>query len=120
MDVFEAIQESAHLFLNPNDSLGYGIPNFYQAYQNYLNLSTNALNLSIYPNPFQETFSIYNSHSVEYVFDIFNIFGVSIFSKRTHEANLIINALSNSPTGIYFLKIRGSSYAHPILKLNEQ
>jgi hypothetical protein len=33
MEIFRAIEQSAHLFSNPNDSLGYGIPNFYLAYQ---------------------------------------------------------------------------------------
>ena len=34
MEIFDLIQESAHIFNIPNDSLGYGIPNFYQAYLN--------------------------------------------------------------------------------------
>jgi serine protease AprX len=33
MEIFRAIEQSAHLYQTPNDSLGYGIPNFYLAYQ---------------------------------------------------------------------------------------
>lgn len=31
MQVFRAIEQSAHLYTNPNDSLGYGLPNFFLA-----------------------------------------------------------------------------------------
>lgn len=33
MDIIDAVQRSAHLYLTPNDSMGYGIPNFGMAYE---------------------------------------------------------------------------------------
>jgi len=33
MEIIDAVQRSAHLYLTPNDSMGYGIPNFGLAYE---------------------------------------------------------------------------------------
>lgn len=56
-EVFEAIERSASLYQNPNDSLGYGIPDFQIALSMLENL-TNTRNLAVagdelktYPNP---------------------------------------------------------------------
>ena len=119
MDIIEMIQMSAHLFQNPNDSLGYGIPDFYQAYQNAI-LFDNDLSLfdiKLYPNPFKDQFSIQNANSVEFTFDIFNIFGILVYSQTTNETYVTIHSLSNHSPGMYFLKIRETSDIHPILKI---
>ena len=53
MDIINLIQESSSLFSNPNDSLGYGIPNFYLSYLNSSIDSSNYDNqINIFPNPF--------------------------------------------------------------------
>ncbi|MFN2429487.1 MAG: S8 family peptidase [Cryomorphaceae bacterium] len=54
--VHQSIEESAHLFQNPNDSLGYGIPNFQIArdlLEAILTLENqnNPQQLSLFPNP---------------------------------------------------------------------
>ena len=66
MDIFDMIQESAHIFNNPNDSLGYGIPNFYQAYLNGLSVNNDIQDpISIYPNPNAGKY-LYVSSSLNY------------------------------------------------------
>ena len=118
MDIIDMIQTSAHLFQSPNDSLGYGIPNFYQAYQNSIlfNNDLSLFDINLYPNPFKDQFSIQNNNSVEFTFDIFNMFGILVYSQKTNEAHLTIRSLSNYSPGIYFLKIRETSALYPILK----
>lgn len=54
MEIISAIQQSASLFSNPNDSLGYGIPDFWIADKLLLGSSDNETeSLTIYPNPTQ-------------------------------------------------------------------
>ena len=56
MEIIDAIRRSATLHPAPNDSMGYGIPNFWIAHQflSVANEADNDLFLEVYPNPFQE------------------------------------------------------------------
>lgn len=69
MQVFRAIEESAHLFNNPNDSLGYGLPNFWLAKELLSNMVSvteqepmAGLNISAFPNPFRDEVQIQIDH----------------------------------------------------------
>lgn len=69
MQVFRAIEESANLFNNPNDSLGYGLPNFWLAKELLSNMvSVNeqepntGLNVSAFPNPFRDEVQLQIDH----------------------------------------------------------
>lgn len=65
MQVFRAIEQSAHLYNNPNDSLGYGLPNFFLA-QSLLHdmvvgqSETLAKSVAIhpFPNPFTDAIQL--------------------------------------------------------------
>lgn len=54
-EVMQAVRESAHLFDNPTNQMGYGIPDFQQAYNSLLQLGIEDELLkntfAIYPNP---------------------------------------------------------------------
>ena len=122
MDILSAIEQSSHLFSNPNDSLGYGIPNFHQAY--LANLNTNLdleENISIYPNPFQTGFFLRNDQQQDLYLDVFNIMGTCVFSSSIakEKEDVFIDQLCNVPPGFYFLQINKSSSVHSILKLDE-
>jgi hypothetical protein len=54
LEIKQAIEESAHLFNNPNDDFGYGIPHFPSADWNFTGIEEEAVNakeLLLYPNP---------------------------------------------------------------------
>lgn len=57
-EVMQAVRESASLYLAPNDSMGYGIPDFFVAHHLLTLLSTNDASvhsdLRIYPIPFSD------------------------------------------------------------------
>ncbi len=60
MEIKDAIERSAHLYLSPNDDYGYGIPDFVKASE-ILSLSINEteqISLSLYPNPVRNRFFI--------------------------------------------------------------
>lgn len=61
MQVFAAIEQSAHLYTNPNDSLGFGLPNFFLAQSILENMVIGTtdpeqfrLLAKAYPNPFNK------------------------------------------------------------------
>ena len=66
MEIIDAVQKSAHLFNNPNERFGYGIPNFKEAYdilfkEKEIKRISNALGnqwLKAYPVPFEGNFYV--------------------------------------------------------------
>ncbi|MFN9392675.1 MAG: S8 family serine peptidase [Flavobacteriales bacterium] len=61
-DVFLAIQESAHLYSTPNDSLGHGLPDFHKAYELLRKgqevFSNDVFDARLFPNPAPGVFTL--------------------------------------------------------------
>lgn len=55
MEILDIIRQHGHLHTNPNDTMGYGIPDMYQAYldnvQEPVNILIVSSQLPVYPNP---------------------------------------------------------------------
>lgn len=109
------IEKSANYYSAPNDSLGYGIPDFRLAY-NLLTHGTlpNEDNLvSIYPSPFTEhlTLDFFSTITQNLQIDIFNSIGQNVYS-QTHRAyggvynTIKMNLEENLRTGIYIVRVR--------------
>lgn len=124
-EVFRAIQESAHLYSNPNDSLGYGIPDFELAWK-MLQTTTGTRDqrpgsgeILIYPNPSQEggiiNFKLPQGFAKQVRVLIFDITGQEVFSgfldvygdqariqsmPRMSEGMYIVNAINESGDGV--------------------
>ncbi len=98
------VHQSSSVYNTPNDSLGYGIPNFKVAYlngqvllKNNLQLKTNK-EINLYPNPAKEQINI----SVTYnYFEIIDAQG-AIISKGKYAPSININ---NLKIGVYFLRL---------------
>ena len=118
MEVFKLIEQSSHLFQNPNDSLGHGIPNFHEAYLNGLDMISNEnyLNLELFPNPVENKLIIYNDNALECNIDIFNVMGSCILSTTINQVHNIID-LSHCQPGIYFVKVREEVCVYSIVKI---
>jgi len=66
MQIIDAVKQSSSSYNNPNDRIGYGIPNFHKAFDNLtqqriLKTADAILGdewIKIYPNPFKENFNI--------------------------------------------------------------
>jgi serine protease AprX len=112
--VRQAIIESAHLYSNPNDHAGYGVPNFYTAAE-LLNVdditpSPSATNwVYVYPNPFinELKLDIYQPANGEVSIMITDVTGREVYSshselsKGTHYLSIPTSALY---AGTYFIK----------------
>lgn len=78
MDVFNAIEQSASLYSNPNDSMGYGIPDFWKAFVNLSNQiysQPNEHSVLVFPQPSEGQFEIRvegnfpNTSNYHYLYD---------------------------------------------------
>lgn len=117
MELLNLIESSSHIFFNPNDSLGHGIPNFHMAYLNNANLNSDDNNFIIYPNPFQDYFSIHNNQYENFSFEIVNLFGKSIFNQMSSSFNIIVHDISQIKPGFYWLRVSDTDIVYPIIKV---
>jgi hypothetical protein len=101
-EIMQMIRESAHLYLNPDDHYGYGIPNFQQVYE-VANQDENKLDsITVYPNP-TSNYLVFSKKIAH--FTLRNLYGSIILDKN--DKNIDINQINinNIVNGIYFLTI---------------
>ena len=122
MQLFNAIEQTASQYNNPDSLLGYGISDFCAA--NVLLTSVNEVpatsnELMVYPNPTTGKFWVsipsgqVTSHKYQVTrIEIYNVYGEKIH----HDVNFQINQssnlqidLSSQPAGIYFVRFRNES-----------
>lgn len=105
-EVFNAIEQSAHLFPSHNDDYGYGIPNMYYAYQILLRQSFTQLGengeMQAFPNPVSDQMHVVIKHVPDQNFNlrISDLSGKSILSKE--------------------INMNGKNDIHVLLKMDEQ
>jgi serine protease AprX len=131
MEIFRAIEQSAHLYHAPNDALGYGIPDFWKA---FLILQQNAQpktdwGLQAFPNPCTDYLNITMSNAptatIEYtIYDalgrpVYSDSGILVSEKAgVLQLNLAVRHLS---AGAYTLQLRadGSEEVVRFVKLRK-
>lgn len=99
------IKQSSHLHQNPNNYLGYGIPDFYQAYQTGLLEIKNPdkQQFVLYPNPALDSISFYGDFSENMNLKIFDVSGKEILNCTiTSDEKINIQSLAS---GIYLYQI---------------
>ncbi|MEO6166044.1 MAG: S8 family serine peptidase [Chitinophagales bacterium] len=114
MEIISAIEKSSSLYFNPNDSMGYGIPNYEVADLILSDKAPDNLALTeplIYPNPFDSQFGIlyYTARFQEVQVEMFNLMGEKIQSFNTTLQigynYLPVKAFEHAPKGLYFLRL---------------
>jgi len=119
MELLAAIEASGTQANNPDDYLGYGIPDFYEA-NNLLTVIDSRITMddpevSVYPNPFSDQFSIVAGKDLGNVtVHILDISGrqvyTSLISLREGQVSTI-NNLDGLSSGVYSLRITHSGKA---------
>lgn len=84
MDVIQAVRESASQFNHPDDSLGYGIPDFLQAWLMLANSEHSLVgdfDMLLYPNPCvdQMTMFLHDAKWCNVAYEIYDVSGKRIF-----------------------------------------
>ena len=113
MEIIKKIEESAHQYTNPDNKLGYGIPDFGKAAgltESTINKFIDQAIIKIYPNPFTEYIQIEITQKLtqDISVKLFNITGYKISEYRyskVKSAVIHINDLGKLSSGIYLLKI---------------
>ncbi|MEA3447879.1 MAG: S8 family peptidase [Bacteroidota bacterium] len=116
MEIINAIRQSAHLYDNPNDSLGYGIPDFAAANLLLENIQFSAFDneqlVSIYPNPVQNSLNMhfYSVDTQQITIQIYNVSGKLMLEdeKNVHRTSYNTYTYPDAallPGGLYILEV---------------
>lgn len=108
--IMQIIKESASQYNNPDEELGYGIPDFDTALNNaVLSVSNTTVgNFIVYPNPVSATITISTADNSELKsMVLFSILGQSVFETSLSGNNSSLD-LSKLASGIYIYKIESS------------
>lgn len=107
------VKESADRYTNPTNQYGYGIPNFQEALNAALILSTTTISKAtflVYPNPAKNNLYISFPKSIgDAKLSFYNVLGQNIFEKSIKNSDTSVN-LDNLNSGIYFYKIESNSF----------
>lgn len=126
MEIKELIEESSSQYNSPDSLIGYGIPNFYQAYSKATGIQySNPKNkiLDAYPNPFtnQITLLINSNTSQQTSLSVTNYLGQpvqSINQSLEIGQNLTtLNFTENWKAGIYYLTVTFDNNETEVLKI---
>ncbi len=128
IQLMNAVKQSASQYNSPDSLLGYGIPNFAVAHMLLSGVAIDESSkddfLSIFPNPFQNNFSlIYNATDTQAInLELYDYNGKILFSMFNIGTdvgynNITIDNLNNIKKGIYFLKITKHSAVTIVKKL---
>lgn len=119
MQIIDAIAKSASLYFNPNDSFGYGIPNFQLADLILKGEAPFDLNITkpvVYPNPFSDSFGIlyYESSAQSIDVELFDMTGRKIIGfNHTLQAGynfLPVESHEHAPNGSYLVRVQFSDH----------
>lgn len=123
MQIIDAVQRSASIYLNPNDSIGYGIPNFGIAYEILLaetpvdtTEDTVAADIMILPNPAGDWFSIIiqGNENENAALNIFNMQGDKMYEEylylnKNELTQTFIHAQGLLTSGLYIVTVSTTS-----------
>jgi serine protease AprX len=116
MEVYDAIERSAHLYSTPTAKLGHGIPNVVRARLLLSGYSPTDLNadelIEVHPNPFSNSIEgvFYNASQQDLEVRLVNTLGQTIRTSATNGCEGCIHpfsfdGLSSLPVGIYFVEV---------------
>lgn len=117
-DIFDAVQKSADHYNNPDDRVGYGIPNMRIAYEllenkRQLKEAERILNndwLKVYPVPFYQSFNIVlkSSQPSNATLSLYNVLGQKVYNRAimiesATPVRISVSNLAYLSPGIYWL-----------------
>jgi len=121
--IMQVVRESAHLFNNPTDQMGYGIPNFEDALNDLLVLGIEDQLLkeqfALYPNPVKTSINVSFPEGVfQADFLLYNVIGEQILNTKISNVNNWID-LTDLVSGLYFAAIRSNSKTNSFKLIKE-
>ncbi|CAN5563506.1 S8 family serine peptidase [soil metagenome] len=127
MEIHDAIQQSANYALAPNDSLGYGIPNFQLAHSLLSGIEENSSatnSLVVYPNPVKDDvhFLLREKRKEMITASLYDMAGKRIFVEELFADGIHANTLSGTAyiaKGVYLLNVnsKGINLNQRVIKI---
>jgi subtilisin family serine protease len=110
--IMQIVREASSLFTNPTDEMGYGIPNFQEAYNALQALVVEEqflkMNFALYPNPFDSEVNFSFPQGIDTAtITIYNVLGEKIMEQEISAVNNRIDS-SAFTSGVYIAKITSS------------
>jgi len=106
-DIISAIKLSGNYLTNPNNTYGYGIPDFQKAY-NFLNIKLKENpDIVISPNPFQDNINLHleNANEENIKIECFNLDGYKEFETNKTGNNIYLSSeIQKLPQGLYIFR----------------
>lgn len=106
-EMMQIIREAGSCFDNPNDSLGYGIPDFYAAYlNNQVGISErSSTTVEVFPNPCTDVLHVSNGGTQVQRVDLYSMSGTMVKSYSSSSELLIRLNVSDLAPGMYVGKV---------------
>ena len=119
-EVMQIVRESAHLFNAPTPQMGYGIPNFEDAYNNVLSVEESAFAkaYTVSPNPANEIIQIqFPEGSSQATLFVYDMLGKRVLERTVSSTNNIID-INRLTKGVYIVQIQdeGQSSTQKLIK----
>ncbi|GIV26350.1 MAG: peptidase S8 [Bacteroidia bacterium] len=103
MQLINLVKQNSSNAINPNNSIGFGIPDFCAALTS-IKEPTNSIFVSIYPNPTNDKVFIISSEIIQSL-KLYNIFGEEIQSKNNIQSKYCELFLDTFSDGVYFISL---------------
>ncbi len=121
LEIMQIIRENGHQYQNPDTLLGYGIPDFYRAWQSHhsdkVDSYTRIANFSVYPNPCLNSITLFNSTGKTYQTELYDLRGRLLQRHHKTDETSVKVDLSTYPAGLYLLKIMGDDQTTEIKEI---
>ncbi|HMI06081.1 MAG TPA: S8 family serine peptidase [Flavobacterium sp.] len=111
-EIMQLIQESASIYANPNDELGYGIPDFSQALATALGIETyTSSQFTVYPNPAGNKVSVaFPSGFTSTNLTLYNTLGQKVLDRNITGSDNVLS-LDSLNSGMYLYSIRSNGFS---------
>ena len=112
-EIMQIIRESAHLYNNPTDQMGYGIPNFEDAYVALQQLGVEdeflMSNFALYPNPVSSVVNVSFPEGVSNAtFTVYSILGNEVLNTNISRNSNTVN-IEALNSGMYIASINSNN-----------
>ncbi len=111
--LMQVVRESAHLYNNPTDQMGYGIPNFEDAYAALQQLGVEEeflmSNFALYPNPVSSIVNVSFPEGISNAtFTVYTVLGNEVLNTTISKNSNSIN-IGELNSGMYIASIRSNN-----------
>ncbi len=117
-EIMQMIRESAHLYNNPTDQEGYGIPNLESAFQVAKLNEEDCIRYLFYPNPTKEKLYFRADELINKIqISLIDVLGKRVLNKSVISGDFIDLSLLKS--GIYFIRVNDANHIETLKIVKE-